>query len=290
MTTQLGRASRFFTSQDGLRLHMHEYAPLHETASPVVCLPGLARTAEDFALLAERLRESGRRVIALDYRGRGESDWDPDYTHYSLEVEGADIFLALETAGISRAVFIGTSRGGLHTMRLAQLKPDLVLAAVLNDIGPSIEVAGLMRIKGYVGTLPPLESMAQALTLIRLSTSTSFPAVKPEEWGIFARQTFVEREGKIVARYDPQLSHTLDVVSPDKGLPEMWAEFEALAKGPVLALRGETSDILSPETLHEMSRLCPHMEVFIVPGQGHAPLLLDQPTLERIAEFVSRAP
>lgn len=284
------RANRFIAARDGLRLHCLDYPADHTARAPVVCLPGLTRSAEDFDLLARALAAQGRRVVALDYRGRGLSDWDADWSHYVLEVEQDDILSVLADAGVASAVFVGTSRGGIHIMRLALARPGLVRAAVLNDIGPSIEVTGLLRIKKYVGRLPPLNSMADAIGLMRLTAGAQFSNVSLEEWETYARLTFVEKDGKVVLRYDPQLSHTLDTVAPDMKQPDFWPEFEALADVPVLGARGANSDILSPETFDEMERRHPGMGRLTVEGQGHAPLLLDEPTIGRIVEFVRRCP
>ncbi len=290
MTQDHDATSRFFHSSDGLRLHMLDFAPPAPAGPPVVCLPGLSRTAEDFRPLAGALAQAGRRVLALDYRGRGLSDWDADWKNYSLDVECADILRALSASGLRDAVFIGTSRGGLNAMRLARRHPGVVRAAVLNDIGPTIDVPGLCKIKGYIGKMPPLNSLAEAAALIRFSASAAFPAVTPAEWEIFARQSFVERDGKWAPPYDPKLAHTLDNVAPDMEPPDFWAEFMALRNVPLLVIRGETSDLFSVETLAKMAAQHPGMETHTVPGQGHAPLLLDAPTISRIVEFVRRAP
>ncbi len=285
---RLEPTSRFLFSSDGLRLHYLDY-PGGGAGAPVVCIPGLTRPADDFDRLARALAGAGRRVLALDYRGRGESQWDPDWTHYDLDVERDDILRALGHAGVESAAFVGTSRGGLHTMRLAQGQPGLVRAAVLNDIGPSINLAGLLAIKRYVGKLPPLGSMEDAVGLMRLTAGKTFEAVSPDEWEIYARQTFVERDGRIALRYDPALMHTLDEVTPDMEPYDFWDGFEALARRPILALRGANSDLLTPEILADMARKAPAMQQYTVAGQGHAPLLLDVPTIARVVEFIQAA-
>lgn len=289
MSASVPTESRFIAAADGLRLHYNDY-PSSQKRLPLVCLPGLARTANDFWRVAEGVVPTGRRMLALDYRGRGLSEWDKDWRRYTLDVEQADILAVLADAGVSEAVFLGTSRGGMHTMRLSRARPGLVRAAVLNDIGPKIEKSGLLRIKGYVGKLPPLRSLNEAIALMRLTAGRDFPGVKPEEWEIYARQTFVEKDGVVALRYDPELSHTLDGVTPDAEFEDFWEPFAALAKGPILALRGETSDILSVETLAEMAQRAPLLEAHTVPGQGHAPLLLDPPTLARIVDFLAKQP
>ena len=210
--------SRYIRAADGLRLHYFDYsAPPGGGGSPllpVVCLPGLARSADDFDRIARTLQADGRRILALDYRGRGRSDWDQDWRRYDFDVEQADIMAQLADAGVEQAVFIGTSRGGLHTMRIAARRPGVVRGAVLNDIGPKIEHAGLLRIKRYVGKLPPIPSMREAIALMRMTAGVDFSGVSPQEWEDYARLTFVEKDGKVLLRYDPELSHTLDSVRP----------------------------------------------------------------------------
>jgi len=289
LSASLPTESHFVAAADGLRLHYHDY-PSSAHRLPLVCLPGLARTADDFWRVAESVVPTGRRVLALDYRGRGRSEWDKDWRRYTLDVEQEDILAALADADVTEAAFLGTSRGGMHTMRLSRARPGLVRAAILNDIGPKVEKSGLLRIKGYVGKLPPLRSLKDAVALMRLSAGRDFPGVRPEEWETYARQTFVEKDGGVALRYDPELSHTLDGVTPDAEFEDFWEPFAALAKCPILALRGETSDILSVETLEEMAQSAPMLETHTVPGQGHAPLLLDPPTLSRIVDFLEKQP
>ncbi|PPD44632.1 MAG: alpha/beta hydrolase [Methylocystis sp.] len=279
--------SRFVAARNGLRLHYVDYANPSATRLPLVCLSGLARTSDDFCLVAKAAQQAGRRALALDYRGRGRSEWDKDWRNYDPDIEEDDIFTVLGEAGVTEAVFFGTSRGGLHTMRIAKARPGVIRAAILNDIGPVIEKDGLLRIKGYVGKMPPLQKMKDAAALMRFSASATFPAITPGQWEIFARQTFEEHDGKVRLRYDPELNHTLDSVAPDADVEDFWEGFSALSAVPILAIRGETSDILSVATFDEMARRAPGMERYTVPGQGHAPLLLDQPTIDRVMTFLA---
>ncbi len=288
MSSTRPQTSRFIAAPDGLRLHYLDYPAPGATRLPLVCLPGLARTADDFWRVADAAQD--RRVLALDYRGRGRSDWDKDWRRYDLDVEQADSLAVLSDAGVTEAVFLGTSRGGLHTMRLAMARPALVRAAILNDIGPKIEKDGLLRIKRYVGKLPPLSRLSEAIALMRMTAAPQFAGVGAEEWEIYARQTFVEKDGRVELRYDPALNHTLDGVTGDAEFEEFWEPFAALAKVPILAIRGETSDILSVAVFDEMARRAPRLERHTAPGQGHAPLLLDRPTLDRITKFLDAQP
>jgi len=279
---------RNYRARDGLRLHYIDY-PAPGDALPLVCIPGLTRPAEDFETLALALNAQGRRVLALDYRGRGDSEWDPDWSHYDMAVEQDDILRALADAKVVEAAFFGTSRGGLHTMRLAKAYPPLVRAAVLNDIGPELHVPGLVRIKRYVGKLPPLVSMQDAVGLTRMTAGSAFSGVTPEQWETYAKRSFQQGPDGVALRYDPELAHTLDAVAPDMVPEDFWPDFLALAEKPLLTLRGENSDILTTEILERMEEAAPDMETLIVPGQGHAPLLMDALTIDRVADFLAEA-
>ena len=282
------RASRFISAPDGLKLHLLDYPPAENApvdATPVLCLPGLARTAEDFGALAQALTPT-RRVIAIDYRGRGLSERDPDWKNYDLFVENADVLSQLTAIGVAEAIVVGTSRGGMHAMMLAATRPTLLRAVVLNDIGPVIEAKGLMRIRGYVGKLPQPVTWADAADLAKSIMSAQFTGLDEAQWDAYARLTFEQTNGKLQARYDPLLSKGLETLDFESPLPNLWPQFEGLRNVPVLALRGENSDLLSPATVAEMQQRHPRMETHTVAGQGHAPLLLDKPTIDRIVAFI----
>jgi pimeloyl-ACP methyl ester carboxylesterase len=284
MTVAPSPLSRFHAAPDGLKLHLYDYDPGGD-ATPVVCLPGLARTGADFDALAKRLSRR-RRVIAIDYRGRGLSERDSDWTKYDLFVENADILAQLTAVGIGEAIVVGTSRGGLHAMLFAATRPALLRGVVLNDIGPVIDVKGLTRIRGYVGKLPAPASWSDAVDMAKRVLSAQFTSLTEDEWEAYARLTFEEKDGRLVARYDPALSKGLETLDLTVPPPTAWPQFEGLRNVPVLTLRGENSDLLSPETLAEMARRHPRFEAHTVAGQGHAPLLLDAPTLARIEAFI----
>ncbi len=279
--------SCFVSASDGLRLHYRDYAGPNSAGLPVVCLPGLARTSSDFGPLARALVATGRRVLALDYRGRGLSDRDPDPANYDLRIEGADALAVLTAAGISEALFVGTSRGGLITMLLAALRPTLIAGAVLNDIGPVIEVIGLRRIRGYVGQLPQPATWDEAVGILKRVAGAQFTALTEAEWRDWARSTFREDGGRLAPSYDPALLHNLQAMDLD-ALPTLWPQFEALGHAPVLIVRGDNTDLLSMTTVDAMRTRHPDCAFHAVPGQGHAPLLADRPTIDRIVAFASR--
>jgi pimeloyl-ACP methyl ester carboxylesterase len=282
--------SLFVTAQDGLRLHVRAYGPRSSHGLPVVCLPGLARTAADFDTLAVALatdRERPRRILALDARGRGKSDYDRNPTNYNVNVELADVLSMLTALDITRAAFIGTSRGGILSMLLASARPTAIAGCVLNDIGPVIEPKGLMRIKSYVGRLPRPASFHEAADILRRLFGSQFPRWDDDDWVAFARRTFKEAGGRIAPDYDVRLATTLSGINPDRPLPTMWNEFDALSRLPVMVIRGANSDILAPATVDAMRSRRRDLEVIEVPDEGHAPRLSEAGILARIAAFIA---
>jgi pimeloyl-ACP methyl ester carboxylesterase len=283
--------STFVTAPDGLRLHVRCYGRASAAGIPVVCLPGLARTAADFDVLATALSRDGphpRRVIAIDYRGRGLSQYDRDPANYSLPVELADVLAVVTALEAFPAVFIGTSRGGILTMLLAAVRPSAIAGAVLNDIGPVIEPQGLMRIKSYVGKLPQPRTFAEGAEILRRLFHSQFPRLGPDDWLAAAHRMFKEENGLLVTTYDPKLATAMEGIGPEQPLPALWKEFDALANVPVMVVRGANSDILSPATLVQMRGRHPSLEILEVPDQGHAPLLAEPDTIARLLLFVRR--
>lgn len=283
-----GFTSTFVSAPDGLRLHARCVGPRRGSSLPVVCLPGLTRTANDFDVLAQALVniDPGCRVIALDYRGRGLSDYDPDPSNYNPGVELADLIAVLTALDATPAIFVGTSRGGILTMLLAATLPTAIAAAILNDIGPVLEIEGLMRIKSYVGRLPQPKDYADAAGILRRLFEGQFPKLNDDDWLASAKRGFKEQDGRLVPTYDVNLAGTLDGVTPDMPLPALWPQFDALAAVPVMVIRGALSDLLSARTVDAMRARHPSLEVVEVPDQGHPPLLADRETLERIVAFI----
>jgi len=278
--------SLFVTAQDGLRLHVRAYGARASAALPVVCLPGLARTAADFESLAAIL-SSDRQVLAVDYRGRGKSDYDHNPANYNLQVELADLLAVLTAFGIGPAVFIGTSRGGILTMLLAVARPTAIAGCVLNDIGPVIELGGVMRIKSYVGKLPQPASFREAADVLQQRFGSHFPKWGDADWLAFARRTFKEANGRLLPDYDIKLATILDGITPERPLPPLWKEFDALARLPVMVVRGTNSDILSAATVEAMCARRRSLDVVEVADEGHAPRLTDPQTAGRIAAFIA---
>jgi pimeloyl-ACP methyl ester carboxylesterase len=286
MAVAAGYRDVWTRSPDGLRLHARLYGELGSGRLPVLCLPGLARSAVDFHILAGSLASAGRAVVSVDYRGRGLSDRDPDPANYTVPVETADLLALVSELAITEAVVIGTSRGGLIAMALAAQQPGLIAGLVLNDIGPVIELSGLMRIKSYVGKLAAPRDMREGAAILRSVFEAQFPDLGEEAWLAWANATWEERGGSLILGYDPALARTLDALDAETALPDLWSLFDTLAEIPLLAIRGAHSDLLSAETLAAMADRHPNLQSITVTGQGHAPLLQSPDLLRHIGDFV----
>lgn len=293
MLPQLPFESRFCSAVDGLKLHVRDYGSALDPGIPAICLPGLTRTSADFgpvaSALAAGLNGIKRRVLALDYRGRGLSEYDRNWSNYRLDIENRDVLSVLAAFEINAAIFIGTSRGGLHTMLLSGTRPAVLRGAVLNDIGPVVEPRGMARICGYVGKLPVPHSIADAVGLLKETMSEQFNGLSGEDWEAYARMTFADAVGRMGLRYDRRLMKTLENLDLEQPLPTFWPQFDGLRAVPLLILRGANSDLLSAATLKEMAARHPGAKIHTINGQGHAPLLLDRETITRICGFVAEA-
>ncbi len=287
-----GFTSRFVSASDGLKLHFRDYGPLAETALPVVCLPGFARTAADFHELALALSQDEakpRRVLALDYRGRGLSGYDKDWKNYDIRIELDDLVQVLVASGIEQAIFVGTSRGGLLTMALAAARPAMIRGVVFNDVGPVIDARGLLRIRGYVGKLPVPRSFQEGAEILKRLSDQQFPILGEEEWEMMARRTWTDRDGALRPDYDVRLMKVLEELDLEAPLPVLWTYFDALKTVPLLAIRGANSDLRAEPPPEELAQRQPACEIYTAPGQGHAPLLGTKDMIRRIGKRVARA-
>ena len=276
---------------DGLTLYLRDYAPRGDAKGlPVLCLHGLTRNSADFEGIAPCLARKGRRVLALDVRGRGHSDYDPDPTRYRPDVYLGDVLSVLDALSIDRAVFLGTSMGGLMTMLMAQRAPERIAAAILNDIGPVLNPAGLARIVAYVGKSAPFESWDAIIAAIKQTQAIAFPDADETFWKTFARRVAREcPDGHIAFAYDPAIADVFNT-APAGPAPDLMAAFAALAHKPVLVLRGAISDILAPEGVETMHGLKPDLIVAEVPRIGHAPTLEEPVASEAISRFLQSIP
>lgn len=266
----------FYTSGDGLRLYARDHGPQDSGRLPVLCLPGLTRNAKDFEPLAERLGAT-RRVVCPDFRGRGRSQYAGDPLTYRPDVELDDTLLLLDALAIPKVAVIGTSRGGIVGMIMAAKAPERLAGLLLNDIGPRIDKAGLLRIRGYLGRDPELSSWSDAVVALK-ATNPGFESLSAAAWERFARRVFRDEMGRPRADYDARLAATFPSAADiDAGkVPELWALLPALAGVPVTVLRGVHSDLLSAATVTEMQAYLSHVTAVSVADRGHVPFL-DEP-------------
>ena len=287
-----GFAEREWRSSDGLNLYSRDYAGASGDARlPVICLHGLTRNSKDFEDVAPRIAESGRRVLVPDVRGRGRSDRDPRPSGYHPKVYARDVLGLMDSLGIGRGVFVGTSMGGIIILMIAALRRSAIAAAVFNDVGPEVGKAGLDRILSYAGKAPPVERWPDAVDYCRLTGGAAFPNYSDADWEAAARRTFRDEGGRPAFDYDPAI-----MLPIGKGPPKtrnMLAElfFRRLARSrPTLLIRGEISDLLSEEIAARMKRAAPALKVAVVAGVGHAPMLTEPESVEAIDEFLGRVP
>jgi pimeloyl-ACP methyl ester carboxylesterase len=283
---------RFWTSADGLTLHARDYPAASGPArAPAICIHGLTRNARDFEDLAPHLAAQGRRVLAVDVRGRGASAWDADASHYTPAIYAADVIRLMDALAIARAVFIGTSMGGLIAMAVGALRPSAIAATVLNDVGPELGAQGLARIAGYVGGAAVIATWNDAAAYAQRINESAFPDFGPADWMAFARRLFTEKNSGLQLDYDPNIAKAFKPPSePSTPTPDLWPLFEGLAAHPLLTIRGATSDILTPAIAEHMRLAAPDMDYVEIPGVGHAPLLSEPEALRAIDDLLKRAP
>ncbi|WP_295187425.1 alpha/beta hydrolase [uncultured Brevundimonas sp.] len=283
-------AERRWTSPDGLSLFARDYAPGPGVARPpVIAIHGLTRNSADFEAIAPLLAQSGRRVLAVDVRGRGLSDRAPDPMTYMPDVYACDVLALMEQAGIDRAVFVGTSMGGLITMALTAIRPKAVVAAILNDIGPEVAPEGLARIAAYSGQPVEIGSWADAAAYAKRINAVAFPHYTDSDWDAFARRIFRQQpDGEIALDYDPDIAVPIRAAGAKALVPNLWPMFRRLAKKkPTLLVRGAVSDLLSADIAARMKKAAPTMAYVEVLGIGHAPMLDEAEARAAIFEFLA---
>ena len=283
---------RRWTSPDGLSLYARDYAGAAGAARlPVVCLHGLTRNSKDFEALAPLMAGTGRRVIVPDVRGRGLSDRDRNPANYVPNTYARDIILLLDRLGISQAIFVGTSMGGIISLAISGMRKHAVAGLVLNDVGPEVCDVGIERIKGYVGKKVDIGSWDEAAAYLRSINGAAFPDYGDEDWAKWARRTFADSDGLPRLDYDAAIMQPLSQNKYKAMTFVAWYLFRRLARrAPVMLIRGELSDLLSMEIADKMQRRAPSLKRIEVPRVGHAPMLDEAPAVEAISAFLRSAP
>ena len=287
-----GFAERYWTSFDGLRLFARDYCGAEgEARLPVICLHGLTRNSADFEEVAPRIAERGRRVLVPDVRGRGRSQSDPNPAHYHPKVYARDVLRLMDSLGMSSAVFVGTSMGGLITMAVAAIRSKAVAAAILNDVGPEIGREGIERILSYAGKPASIRSWDDAVDYVRRTNGVAFPDFSDADWQKFARRTFKDDGGVPVLNYDPAIAVPMSRGPPKTRSLLATLLFRRLArKRPTMLIRGETSDVTTAGIAARMKRSAPSLQVCAVSGVGHAPMLTEPEAARAIDEFLKTVP
>ena len=274
---------------DNVKLDVQSFSGGAKT--PVLCIPGLTRNASDFEDFAPLAASTGRDVHAISLRGRGRSDYDPDYRNYHPAVYVGDILTALDRLGLARAILVGTSLGGIVTMLAAAAAPGRIAGAVINDVGPELAPEGIARIASYVGARAAGESGAAAnldaaIAQIRAVNEVAFPGRDQSFWDTFARRTFdPQPDGCWKLAYDPNIGRALLESGP---APELWTPFAALAPIPTLVLRGAISDLLTAPIVDRMREARPGFDYCEVANVGHAPTLTEPDAWAAVDRFLSR--
>ncbi len=261
---------RSFVTSDGLTLAFKDEGE----GIPVLCLAGLTRNGADFDFLKAEIGDEAR-MIRLDYRGRGASDFDPNYQNYAVPIEARDAIELLDYLNVPKAVIVGTSRGGIIAMLLAATAKDRLAGVFLNDIGPELAPEGLEKIKGYIGQNPAYKTFDDAALGLPEFYSDSFANVPTDRWRSCAKRWWKMGDAGLEINYDPKLRDAV-LESFDEPSPDMWPLFDALEGLPLALVRGANSDLLTSETAKEMSRRRPDMTFADIPDRGHVPFL-DEP-------------
>lgn len=287
---------RYWSSADGLKLHYRDYLPasadgaqvLDEARPVVLCLHGLSRNARDFDGLAPHLAHRGWHVLCPDLRGRGESDYAKEASSYDPVQYVADILDLIRHEGLQKVVVIGTSLGGLLAMGLVQEIPERITGAVINDVGPWLEPAGMERIREYLGQGRSYPTWVHAARGIEDAHDGSHPDQPLDFWIRMAKRLMtLSSSGRVVFDYDMKIAEpVLDIDLADQ--PDLWPSWEAMAGRPLLVVRGELSDVLSLKTLAQMLERVPGAEAVTLAHVGHAPTLDEPEALAAIEALLAR--
>lgn len=271
-----------FETSDGLQLYYED----NGAGPAILCLPGLTRTTADFSYVTPHL--NGARLVKLDYRGRGKSDWDPEWSNYNLMVEARDAVELLDHLGLEKVAILGTSRGGLLAMGLAFGAKERLTGVALNDIGPVIDPKGLSFIMGYLGKNPPYTDHVQAARALEQGLP-GFRDVPFSRWMEEAVKHYTKHDGRLHITYDPRLRDAVEQQGA-QAAPDLWPFFDAMEGLPLACIRGENSDLLTEATLAEMQARRPDMIVATTIGRGHIPFLDEPEAVAALQTWIEALP
>ena len=276
---------------DSRGLHRMAYWEWGDAANPrvLVCVHGLSRQGRDFDTLAQDLAGT-YRVVCPDVVGRGRSDRLADPMGYAIPAYVADMVTLLARLNAETVDWVGTSMGGLIGLGLASLPGaggSPVRRLVLNDVGPSIQMAALQRIGTYLGQpahWPTLDAAADALWAI----SQGFGPHSREQWLALTRPQLVADGAGFQPHYDPAIAVPFRAITPEMataGEAMLWQSYDRLSC-PTLLLRGAESDLLSHETAQAMTQRGPRAQLVEFAGVGHATTLVQAEQRQAVRDFL----
>ncbi len=272
-----------FTSLSPHGFHRVAYCEWGTRDNPrvVICVHGLTRNGRDFDALARALAPT-HRVLAVDMPGRGASEWLRDPADYAFPTYLTTLTALIARSGAAQVDWVGTSMGGLLGMVLAAQPGTPLARLVVNDVGPAIEPAALIRIGAYVGGNPAFTTYNEAEAYIR-TVSAPFGPLGDAHWEALTRSSVVQGpDGRWSLRYDPAIA------VPFRSQPapaDLWSTWDAI-RVPTLVLRGRDSDLLSTATAQAMTRRGPRAGLIEFDGVGHAPALLTSEQIEPVVAFL----
>jgi pimeloyl-ACP methyl ester carboxylesterase len=275
------------SAQDGLRLYVRDYRPTKVSGRTVFCLSGLTRNSADFDELAPILRDKGHRVVTLDYRGRGQSDYDANWSNYVPETYVSDIFQVSAALGLHDCIMIGTSLGGLLSMAMCVVSPGLVHSVLLNDVGPDLDEKGIEKIVAYTSDGTSVASLDEAVEKLKSYYKGELGFVD-KDWRHVAKKTYKMESGRYVPNWDVKIAQAISVSPKAQETKDLWPYFMALGERPVLVLRGKESSVFRHETYEKMCGLLPNISGLELENVGHAPTLGEDKALAAISDFITQ--
>lgn len=279
-------ADYYYQTQDNLKLYARDYN-VSPSKFTLLCMHGLTRNSADFEGLSQALSPNYRLVV-VDQRGRGKSQWDIDPRNYVPAIYVHDMFQLIDELRLKNVILVGTSLGGIMAMMMNAMRPSQFNGVILNDVGPVFDSTGLNRIKSYTGKQTPVKSWEEAIDNTRAINEVAFPNQSTDFWHRFARRIYADSpEGNPVLLYDPDIAIPFSESGAQDSNMDLWPIFKLLNDIPVLAIRGELSDLLSEVTLKEMKRRKADLKATEIKGVGHAPLLSEPDAIESIKSFLA---
>jgi len=286
MGNKLKYQEKHISAQDGLKLYVRDYRPIKVMGRPILCLSGLTRNSQDFDHIADVLVDKGHRVVTMDYRGRGHSEYDDDWSNYHPATYVSDIFQVASALGLHNCVFLGTSLGGIMSMVMCVAAPGLVHSVILNDVGPDLDDNGIAQIIAYTGDGASVADIDGAVEKLKNYYAEEHGFVD-KDWRNVAKKTYKLVDGKYVPNWDVKIADNLKLQTANEEQQDLWPFFNALGNRNVLCIRGSASSVFKQHTYDKMMELLPNISGLVLDGVGHAPTLEEAEAEKSILSFLS---